>query len=510
MPTRALTMRKIRDLIRLKFITRLSHEQIARALSISKGVVAKYAARIQRCGIEPRELLRLSDAQVLEHVQPRLKREVYGDRAPVDCARVHTELKRPGVTLTLLWQEYAAANAGRAAYRFSQFALRYHTYVASLRRSMRQIHRAGEKLFIDYAGQSVPYGSEGQRAQIFVAVLGASNYTFACATAHQRLEDWIGALVRALTFIGGVPQLIVPDNARAMIAHPDRYEPRASLTVQDLAHHYDTAVLPARPRRPQDKAKVEVALQVVERWILARLRDHRFQTLEEVDGAIGDLLDSINTRAFRRLPGSRKSAYELLDRSALRPLPASPYEFARYYKARVNIDYHVSIDEHFYSVPHALVHQDVEARVTATAVEVLHRGQRVAAHRRSSHRFAHTTVPEHMPAAHRAHLEWSPARLIRWGAQHGPACAQVIERILTTRKHPEQGYRACLGLLKLEKHYGAQRLEAACVRALALGSPAYQTVASILKRRVESLPLADEPSWSSPEHAHLRGPKYYQ
>jgi transposase len=253
-----------------------------------------------------------------------------------------------------------------------------------------------------------------------------------------------------------------------------------------------------------------VAVQVMERWILARLRDQRFQTLEEVDGAIGDLLDSLNTRAFRRLPGSRQSAFELLDRSALRPLPASPYEFARYYRARVNIDYHVSFDEHFYSVPHALVHQDVEARVTATAVEVLHRGQRVAAHRRSSHRFAHTTVSKHMPAAHRAHLEWSPARLIRWGAQHGPACAQVIERILTTRKHPEQGYRACFGLLKLEKHYGAQRLEAACVCALALGSPAYQTVASILKRRVEALPLADESSWSSPEHAHLRGPKYYQ
>lgn len=321
-------MRKIRDLIRLKFITRLSHEQIARALSISKGVVAKYAARIQRCGIEPRELLQLTDAQVLEHVQPRSKREVYGDRAPVDCARIHTELKRPGVTLTLLWQEYVAANGGRAAYRYSQFALRYHTYVASLRRSMRQVHRAGEKLFIDYAGQSVPYGGEGQRAQIFVAVLGASNYTFACATAHQRLEDWIGALVRALGFIGGVPQLIVPDNARALIADPDRYEPRASLTVQDLAHHYDTAVLPARPRRPQDKAKVEVAVQVVERWILARLRDHRFQTLVEVDGAIGDLLDSLNTRAFRRLPGSRQIAYELLDRSALKPLPPSPYEFA--------------------------------------------------------------------------------------------------------------------------------------------------------------------------------------
>lgn len=505
-------MRKIRDLIRLKFITHLSHEQIARALSLSKGVVAKYAARIHACGVEPRALLALSDAEVLARLRPPRDRKSYGDRVPVDCAHVHLELKRPGVTLTLLWQEYVAANAGRATYRYSQFAARYHLYVATLRRSMRQIHRAGEKLFIDYAGHTVPYGAHDERAQIFVAVLGASNYTFACATAHQRLEDWIGALVRALNFIGGVPQLIVPDNARALIADPDRYEPRASLTVQELAHHYGTAILPARPYRPQDKAKVEVGVQVVERWILARLRNRHFHTLEELDGAIGDLLDPLNTRAFKRLPGSRQSAYEHLDQPALKALPLSPYEFARYHKARVNIDYHVAIEEHFYSVPHALVHQELEARVTTRSVELFHRGQRIAAHARAFTRFAHTTLPEHMPAAHRAHLEWSPARLIRWAQQHGPACARVVEHILTTRLHPEQGYRSCLGLLRLEKQHGAQRLEAACVRALALGSPCYQTVASILKRRVESLPLEENTTdgWSTPEHAHLRGSKYYQ
>ena len=510
MPTRALSMRKIRELIRLKYEARLSHEQIAGALSISKGVVAKYVARIERAGFEPKELMALSDAEVLARITPAPRRSSYGGRIAPDFAHVHAELKRPSMTLMLLWQEYTSANAEGLTYRYSQFTDLYRSYVATLRRSMRQVHRAGEKLFVDYAGQSVPYGREGDRAQIFVAALGASHYTFACATAHQRLIDWTGALVRALEFIDGVPALIVPDNARALIADPDRYEPRASATIEDLARHYGTAVLPARPYRPQDKAKVEVAVQIVQRWILARLRNRVFATLAEVDGAIGDLLPDLNTRPFKRLPGSRLTAYQQLDRPALKALPVSRYEFARYYEARVNIDYHIAIEDHFYSVPQALVHQKVQVRATARSVEILYRGQRVASHARSFTRFAYTTLPEHLPAAHRAHLEWSPGRLIRWGEQHGAACAEVIRHILASRPHPEQGYRACLGLLRLERQHGAARLEAACARALLLGSARYQTVASILKQRTESLPVSEKADWSAPEHAHLRGPKYYQ
>src|SRR5579872_5347006 len=507
---RALPMRKIRDLIRLKYRTHLSHEQIARALAISKGVVAKYVARLQGLTEDPGTLLERSDAELTELVKPAARPVNYGGRVTPDFAHIHSELRRPGVTLTLLWQEYVATNCEAPTYRFTQFADRYRSYVASLRRSMRQVHRAGEKLFVDYAGQTVPYGREGDRAQIFVAVLGASNYTFACATAHQRLEDWTAALVRALEFIQGVPTLIVPDNARALIADPDRYEPRASATIADFAAHYGTAVLPARPYRPRDKAKVEVAVQIVERWILARLRDHTFATLEAVDAAVSDLIDPLNQRAFKRLPGSRAGAYQSLDRPALKVLPVARYEFARFYKVRVNIDYHVAIEEHFYSVPHALVHQELEARATARSVEILYHGRRAAAHPRSFTRYAHSTIPEHLPAAHRAHLEWTPGRLVRWGEQHGIACAEVIRRILATRLHPEQGYRACLGLLRLEKQHGAKRLEAACARALALGSATYQTVATILKRNQESLPLPGDVSWSAPEHAHLRGPKYYQ
>jgi transposase len=315
--------------------------------------------------------------------------------------------------------------------------------------------------------------------------------------------------VRAFEFFGGATELTVPDNARALISDPDRYEPQASRTLLDLAAHYDTAILPARPYKPQDKAKVEVAVQVVERWILARLRHRRFATLAEVDQAIAELLSDLNSRAFKNLPGSRLSTYEVLDRPALKPLPMSRYELAVYRKAIVNIDYHIVFEGHYYSVPQALVRSAVEIRATAHAIEILHRGARVAAHGRAYKRGGYTTLAEHLPAAHRAHLEWSPGRLIRWGHTIGTACAGLIERILESRKHPEQGYRACLGILRLARSHGAERLEAACTRALALGNPSYACVASILKNKLESQPLKPESEWSAPTHDNVRGSKYY-
>jgi len=326
---------------------------------------------------------------------------------------------------------------------------------------------------------------------------------------RQTLSDWVEGLVRAFEFFGGVTELIVPDNARALICDRDRYEPQASRTLLDLAAHYDTAILPARPYKPQDKAKVEVAVQVVERWILARLRHRSFATLTEVDESIAELLSDLNARAFKKLPGSRLSTYEALDRPALKPLPVSRYEFAVYRKATVNIDYHIVFDGHYYSVPQALVRSEVEIRATARSIEVLHRGVRVTAHARAYKRGGYTTVAEHLPAAHRAHREWSPGRLIGWGKTIGAACAMLIQRILESRKHPEQGYRACLGILRLARAHGAARLEAACTRALALGNPSYACVASILKNKLESQPLKPEPEWSAPTHDNVRGSKYY-
>ena len=424
-----------------------------------------------------------------------------------DFGRIHHELRRKGVTLMLLWEEYRAEYAERQTYGYSQFCENYRHFAKRLKRSMRQIHRGGEKLFIDFAGPTLAL-ADGSRAHIYVAAMGASSYTFACATERETMADWLDSTGRALAFYGGVPALIVPDNPRALIAEANRYEPRANDTVLDFARHYGTSFLPARPYHPQDKAKAESAVQIVERWIMARLRHQRFASVGEVNQAIAPLLQRLNERPFQKLPGSRASAFAQLDAPALSPLPMQRYELATFKPVKVHIDYHVEIDLHRYSVPHALVGQSLEARVTRTTVELLHRGQRVACHARSSQAGKFSTVNEHMPAAHRAHREWSPQRLIDWGQRIGPATAEVVTRQLAEHKHPEHGYRACLGLLSLAKRYGRSRLEAACMLALQLGACKYRHVRDILANNRDRVPLRRH--WVSPDHTHVRGPGYYQ
>jgi transposase len=379
---------------------------------------------------------------------------------------------------------------------------------------MRQTHIAGERLFVDYAGQTVPVvdASTGEitQAQVFVAVMGASNYTYACATARQTAADWIGAIIAALEFIGGVPRLIVPDQTRALIARPDRYEPTVNRLVEELCDHYDVAVLPARPAHPRDKPKVEVGVLVVERWILARLRNRRFFSLRELNCAIAELLTDLNARAFKKLPGSRASAFQTLDQPVLRALPAARMQIARFKRARVNIDYHVELDGHYYSVPHRFARTEVELRVTTSTVEAFAGQQRVAVHAYSPRRGAHTTVAEHMPASHRAHRDWTPQSLIAWAERVGVACATVVRWQMEHRPHPEQGYRACLGLRSLARRYGNDRLEAACVRALAIRSPTYRSIASILATGMDRQPAtASASAGAMPEHENVRGPKYF-
>lgn len=513
MPTQRVAMRSIKEVLRLKLDCDLSHERIGRALGLSKGVVSKYVRSAQIAGLDWAVASALDEAQLALRLCPTTA--VRGERAVIDLPWVHRELRRKSVTLLLLWQEYSQAHAGNATYQYTQFCQHYHDYAGSLRRSMRQVHRAGEKLFIDYAGPTVglvnPDTGELRRAHIFVAVLGASNYTYACATAAQTQSDWLRGLSQALAFFGGVPALVVPDNPRALIQNPDRYEPALNRATQACAEHYGTAILPARPRRPQDKAKVEVGVQVVERWILARLRHRVFFTLAALNHAIAELLVELNARPFKKLPGNRRAWFETIDRPALLPLPEQPYEIARFKPCRVNIDYHVEIDGHYYSVPHALVRREVEARVTDTTVEIVHGGQRVASHAYSPIKGRHTTIAEHMPAAHRAHLEWTPGRFERWAADIGPSTRQLVEHLLTTKPHPEMGYRSCLGLLSLARHYGNERLEAGCARALAIGSRTRRSVLSILQGGLDRqpLPTATAPEWTSPEHDNLRGPDYY-
>jgi transposase len=426
---------------------------------------------------------------------------------------MHQALKRKGVTLQLLWAEYVAVH-GEHGYRYSQYCHRYRQWRNRQKRSMRQAHLAGEKLFIDYCGPTVSivdrHTGAIREAQIFVAVLGASSYTYAEATYTQSLPDWIASHQRALLFYGGVPALLIPDNLLSAVTSADRYEPRINATYAEMAAHYGTAVLPARPYKPKDKAKVEVAVQVVERWILARLRHHTFFSLAELNAAIAALLPALNERPFQGRTECRKDLFEAIDRPALKPLPHAPYDYAEWRKARPGIDYHIAVDKRFYSVPHTLVGRTLTVRLTASTVEVLHKGQRVASHPRHAHG-RYSTLTEHMPKAHQAHREWSPGRFLDWAKSIGPCTAQLIEQQLTGRPHPEHGYRACLGLLKLSRGYGKPRLEAACERALAIHSASYRSVASILKQGLDQQPLHNDEATQAelPLHANVRGPGYY-
>lgn len=504
-------MKKITEVLRLKYAGGLSHAQIGQACGISKGAVSKYVSLAAAHGLTwplPADL----DEARLEGLlfPPAAKPTAF---AEPDHFNLHQALKRKGVTLQLLWSEYVAVH-GERAYRYSQFCHRYHQWRLAQKRSMRQHHRAGEKLFIDYAGPTVEVidraTGEVRQAQVFVAVLGASSYTYAEATWSQSLPDWIAAHQRALRFFGGAPQLLVPDNLRAAVTQACRYEPGINATYAEMAAHYGTAVLPARPYKPKDKAKAEVGVQVVERWILARLRHHTFFALAEVNRAIAALLPVLNERRFQRRTESRKDLFEQLDRPALKPLPQAEYVYAEWRKAKPGIDYHVEVDRRFYSVPHALVGQVLDLRLTATTIEILHKGQRVATHPRTGQgRFS--TCTEHMPKLHQAHRDWSPGRFLRWAQDIGPCTAEVITRQLEGRPHPEHGYRACLGLLNLGRRYSRQRLEKACQRALAVRTVSYQSIASILKNGLDQQPLdtdRDEPR-ELPLHANVRGAGYY-
>lgn len=506
-------MHLVKEVLRLT-AAGLSQRQIAGSLHLSNGVVAKYQAAAERAGLSWPLPAELNDNALANRFWSKSKESASARRAPPDFAAIHEQLKQKGVTRLLLWEEYRAAHPDDG-YSYTQFCFHYQQWQSHLKLVMRQTHRAGEKLFIDYAGPTVPIVNpvtgEIRAAQIFVAVLGASNYTYAEATWTQGLADWIGSHTRAFTFFGGVPELVVLDNLKAGVTRACRYEPLLNLSYNQMLAHYGAAALPARPYKPRDKAKVEVAVQVVERWILARLRKQTFFSLFDLNLAIRELLTALNQRPFKKLPGTRRSQFEALDQPALRLLPDQPYEYAEWRKARVSLDYHVEVDKHYYSVPHSLLRQQLDVRLTEKTIELFHRGQRVAVHVRSRRQGSHSTNAEHMPKAHRAHMEWTPGRLLNWAVEVGPHTRDLVKHLLWNRPHPEMGYRSCLGLLNLAKRFGGERLEAACQRALQLGSPNRRSVLSLLQQGLDQLPLP-ETTTAQPllKHENIRGPGYYQ
>jgi len=507
-----LSVRKIREVLRLRFETGLSGRQVAASLQMARSTVGEYERRFTAAGLTWPLSASLSDSALEQRLFPPAPAVPTDTRPVPDWSVVHQELRRPGVTLALLWDEYRAQHP--LGFAYSWFCQHYRAWAGKLDLVMRQTHRAGEKLFVDYAGQTAEIiertTGEVRTAQIFVAVLGASSYTYAEATWTQGLSDWVGAHTRAFAFFGGVSEIVVPDNLRSGVSRACRYEPDINPTYAELARHYGVAVVPARVRKPRDKAKAESGVQVVERWILAALRHRTFFSLAELNAAIAQLLTRLNARPFKKLPGSRRTAFEQIDQPALRPLPAAPYVYATWKKVRVHIDYHVELDGHYYSVPYALVKQQLDARLSERTVEVFHKGQRVASHVRSPLKGRHTTTPEHMPKAHREYAAWTPQRLVHWAEQSGPATAGVIGHILAHRPHPQQGFRSCLGILRLGERYGSDRLEAACRRALRLNACRYKSIASILERGLDHQPLPEQQELNLPAaHDHVRGPGYY-
>jgi transposase len=507
-------MRRVREILRLKHECGASDRAIGRSLGIARSTVALTLDRVAAAGLAWPLSATLSD-RVLEALlyADAGSRQGVRRKAEPDWTHVHRELRRPGVTLMLLWEEYRAREPG--GYGYSRWCDLYRSWEGRLSPTMRQAHPAGERLFVDYAGQTVEVvdGRTGEvrQAQVFVAAMGASSYTYAEATWTQTLPDWIGSHTRALAFFGGVPAQLVPDNPRVGVDRANWYEPGLNRTYLDLATHYGTAILPARVRRPRDKAKVEVAVPVVERWILARLRHRRFFSLAELNEAMALLVTDLNARPMRRLGVSRRDLFLELDHPALKPLPAQAYEYAEWRLRRVSLDYHVDIDGHYYSVPYRLIRDQVEARLTTRTVEIFHKGERVAVHLRGVGRGRHTTVPDHMPSAHRRHAEWTIERIQRTAARIGPSTARLLSIILESRPHPEQGYRACLGILRLARQYSEPRLEAACERGLDIGARSYGSIHSILKNGLDRQPR--RPSRQGelvlPDHPNIRGPHYY-
>lgn len=515
MPGKKVSMRKTREVLRLHFELHLGQRQIARSACLSQSTVHDYLERFAAAGLSWPLPPEMTEAELEAALFPQAAKptEVTTARPLPDFSHLHDELQRhKHTTLQLLWEEYRAANPD--GYGYSRFCHHYQHWRSQRDVVMRQQHRAGEKLFVDWAGATIPIHSRDSdavhEAALFVAVLGASSYTYAEACWSQALGCWIGAHVRAFEFLGGVPELVVPDNTRTGVSRACRYEPDLNPTYQEMATHYGVGVLPARVRKPRDKAKVEVGVQIVQRWIVAALRHRRFFSLQELNLAIGELLDKLNQRPFRKRDGTRTALFAEIDRPALRPLPDVRFDLSVWSSATVNIDYHIQFERSFYSVPYQLARQVVEVRATPAVIEIFHKGTRVASHVRVHKPYAAATNPDHRPKSHRAHLDWPPSRMVQWANTVGAHTAEVIATIMESYPHPEMGYRSCLGIIRLGQRYPAPRVEAAAERALATGAVSYKRMRSILRRCLDQQPLSTDVSTQPRSHGNVRGAVYFQ
>ena len=501
-------MTKVKEILRLRLGKGLSERQVARCCQVSRSTVSEYEKRAQEAGLK----WPIPDGIDLEEALMGAKEREPKRKEP-NWSEIHREQKRKGVTLKLLWEEYKEVNP--EGYQYTQFTVNYKKWLGTQNLSMRQIHKGGEKLFVDYAGQTVRVEDAEQgayEAQIFVACLGASHYSYVEASRSQVKEDWVMAHVRALEYLGGVPEMVVPDNLKSGVTKACRYEPKINASYQEWANHYDTVISPARVRKPKDKAVVENAVLVVERWILARLRDQRFTSLSMLNEAIGRLLENYNEKPFQKRAGSRQIEFEEVDRPALRPLPRMRYSYAEWKKAKAHVDYHIEVDGHYYSIPYKYHGRRIDVRITRNLIEGYTKGERIMSHRRLYGKQRYATREEHMPPNHQWVAEWSPERFLKWGAEIGIHTKALLERILLKRKPVQHGYRSCLGILQLARRYDKKRLENACRRAQAFDGTSYQSVKTILEKGLDRLSLDPETDLDRMDESHdnVRGSAYYR
>jgi transposase len=507
-----LSMRKISEIFRQRYELKRSYRDIAKSLNVSISTIYDYLARAKIAGISwpfPEGITEqeLYDKLFLPVSQPLIQRPL------PEWEVVHRELRKKGMTLRLLWREYRDVHPDGLGY--TQFCERYRAFIKTITPVMRQIHKAGEKTFVDYAGMIVPWidpaTGEIHEAQIFVGALGASQFMFVEATATQQLPDWIQSHVRMWECFGGVSEVVVPDNLLSGVTKPHHYDPDVNANYQHLSEHYGFAIVPARVREPKDKAKVENAVGIVERQILAPLRHMTFTSIGEINAAIKPRLHVVNNQSFQKMKTSRRELFESIDKPALKPLPLERYQYAEWVNAKIHIDYHFVFDDHYYCVPYQYIHHPVEIRATSKTVECFYQGKRIAAHARSHVRYGFTTLKEHMPPAHLAHAEWTPERMKRWAKKIGQKTSEFIDRMIASRAFPQQAFRACLGLLRLGNRFGEERLENACTIALSVGATRYQQVESILKKRLDTLTHSHDQNESIiSDHENIRGSKYYK
>lgn len=477
MATERLLMRKAKEILRTKLELGYSNREAARAVGVSSASVVNVMRRAVDAGLRNYgDVEALREDELAAKLYPENGSAGSFPRPEPDCAWIQRERSRPGVTLELLHLEYLDQHPG--GYQYTSFCDRYRAFQKRRGLVMRQHHLAGDKLFVDYSGKKAQLvdraTGEVLEVELFIAVLGASNYAYAEATHTQQVHDFVGSHVRAFNFFGGVVRALVPDNLKSGAIKACFYEPTIQRSYEHMAQHYGTAILPARARKPRDKAKVEVGVQIVQRWVLARLRNRVFHTLAALNEAIRICLDDLNRRRMRDYGKSRVEMFESIERATLLPLPKDRFEITEWKKARINIDYHVAFGDRLYSVPHRYVHEEVWVCATSSVVEVQLRGRRIALHPRYG-RVRHSTVPEHMPSSHRAHAEWTPSRILSWAQKLGPSAHALCTAILADRPHPEQGFRSCLGILRLVKKYGDARVESACARCVAVNARSYRS-----------------------------------